>query len=302
METRRTLVAWAFGALAVVEISYGFAARPQIFTALALAAELWILRQIHRGQRALGAARCRRFCLWINTHGGVLAGIDFAACRHHRHGSARFLQPGCAGISSSAHRSARAGQHYHVAGIFQRASAAALLINPYGFELVRWLVESVLWLRPQIGGMESRAVQRRPRGLFSLRRDCRRRLSALAPPHRAVGTGRDRRCSASWRSVPRATRRCFASPRSHSSRRISPDALERFQNSFARLTEFFRNTTVQKISTALLAAASLGSICCHRHAAQGARVDNGSSAQGISRGRAEIHQATWVARQPARVF
>src|ERR1035438_3939792 len=34
------LVAWAFGALAVVEISYGFAARPQIFTALALAAEL----------------------------------------------------------------------------------------------------------------------------------------------------------------------------------------------------------------------------------------------------------------------
>jgi hypothetical protein len=33
-------VAWAVGALAVVEISYGFAARPQIFTALGLAIEL----------------------------------------------------------------------------------------------------------------------------------------------------------------------------------------------------------------------------------------------------------------------
>ena len=36
--------------------------------------------------------------------------------------------------------------------------------------------------------------------------------------------------------------------------------LERFRNSFARLTEIFRNATVQKISTALLAAASLGII------------------------------------------
>jgi hypothetical protein len=33
-------VAWAVGALAVVEISYGFAARPQIFTVLGLAIEL----------------------------------------------------------------------------------------------------------------------------------------------------------------------------------------------------------------------------------------------------------------------
>src|SRR5476651_1450348 len=47
-ETRA--VAWAFGALAVVEISFGFAARPQIFSALALAIQLWILREIHRGR------------------------------------------------------------------------------------------------------------------------------------------------------------------------------------------------------------------------------------------------------------
>src|ERR1700677_2898006 len=42
--------AWAVGALAVVEISYGFAARPQIFTALGLAIELWLLQQITQGR------------------------------------------------------------------------------------------------------------------------------------------------------------------------------------------------------------------------------------------------------------
>ena len=41
---------WAVGALAGVEISYGFAARPQIFTALGLAIELWLLRLITRGR------------------------------------------------------------------------------------------------------------------------------------------------------------------------------------------------------------------------------------------------------------
>src|SRR5690242_13614739 len=38
-------VAWGFAALAVVEISYGFAARPQIFTALFLSLELLLLQQ-----------------------------------------------------------------------------------------------------------------------------------------------------------------------------------------------------------------------------------------------------------------
>ena len=44
-------MAWAFAALAVVEISYGFAARPQIFTALFLAFELLVLQQVHSGKK-----------------------------------------------------------------------------------------------------------------------------------------------------------------------------------------------------------------------------------------------------------
>src|SRR5882724_7413440 len=59
-------VAWAFGALAVVEISYGFAARPQIFTALFLVVELALLRRIHLGSRAWALGIPFLFLVWIN--------------------------------------------------------------------------------------------------------------------------------------------------------------------------------------------------------------------------------------------
>ncbi|HEY1717677.1 MAG TPA: hypothetical protein VGH42_05195, partial [Verrucomicrobiae bacterium] len=49
------LLAWAFAALAVVEISYGFAARPQIFTALFLAVELSVLVRANAGAVAWAA-------------------------------------------------------------------------------------------------------------------------------------------------------------------------------------------------------------------------------------------------------
>src|SRR5215469_8449034 len=69
------LVAWAFGALAVVEISFGFAAQPQIFTALLLAIELWLLRRIHSGKWRWAVALPALFALWFNLHGGALAGV-----------------------------------------------------------------------------------------------------------------------------------------------------------------------------------------------------------------------------------
>ena len=67
--------AWAVGALAVVEIAFGFAARPQIFTALFLAVLFWLLRQMHNGKILWAMALPFLFLLWINTHGGALAGI-----------------------------------------------------------------------------------------------------------------------------------------------------------------------------------------------------------------------------------
>jgi hypothetical protein len=253
------LIAWAFGALAVVEISYGFAARPQIFTALALAAELWILAAIYRGQRRWAFALPLLFVVWINTHGGALAGlvllfvatIATAAQGFCRRVAPEFLRPRIA-------TPVPAGVIMALA-ISCVASAAALLVNPYGFELVRWLAESVLWLRPQIAewnpvkfsgdhaafflcvaiGAASFLLSRRPIALWEL----------------AVAGALGFMAFRSARHTPLFCIAALAFVPPHLA-----DVLERFKYSYARLAELFSNATVQKISTALLAAASLGII------------------------------------------
>lgn len=254
------LIAWAFGALAVVEISYGFAARPQIFTALALAAELWILAAIHRGHRCWAFALPPLFAVWINTHGGALAGlvlllvatIATAAQGFCGRVAPEFLRPRIAAPAS-------AGVPALLA-ISSVVSAAALLVNPYGFGLIRWLVQSVLWFRPQIAewnpvqfsgdhaafflcvavAVASFLLSRRPIALWEL----------------AVTGALGFMAFRSARHTPLFCIAALAFVPPHLA-----GVLERFQNSFARLTNLFRNIVVQKISTALLAAASLGIIC-----------------------------------------
>ena len=134
-------VAWLVAAVAVVEISFGFAARPQIFTVLALALELWLLRQLAQGKVWWAVALPLLFALWINTHGGVVAG-------------GLVLLVAVAGLTAQFFWS-RAGASVTprilcVGWLTGAASAAALLVNPWGWELIRWLVGSVLWLRPEI--------------------------------------------------------------------------------------------------------------------------------------------------------
>jgi hypothetical protein len=144
------LVAWAFGALAVVEISFGFAARPQVFTALALAIELWLLGRIHRGKWQWAAAFPPLFTLWFNLHGGALAGtvLLFAAAAS---ASAQFLLISFAPPNVTAWlepgTSPRAVPALWISAL---VSAATVALNPHGLELARWLIGSVLWLRPQI--------------------------------------------------------------------------------------------------------------------------------------------------------
>jgi hypothetical protein len=132
-------VTWAFGALAVVEISYGFAARPQIFTALNLAVELWLLRRIHEGSWRWALGLPILFIFWINTHGGALAGCALL---------------GLATAASTAQglwsktKSCRTA-----AGVLWLASlgvGAGLFCNPWGAGLLRWLYASVSWMRPEI--------------------------------------------------------------------------------------------------------------------------------------------------------
>jgi hypothetical protein len=147
-ETRA--VAWAFGALAVVEISFGFAARPQIFSALALVSQLWITEQIHRGRWQWALALPPLFVLWINTHGGLLAGIILLFVTTTATTLQFFLKKsGPLKIRPwlDTEASPRIAIVLWVSAL---ASSAALLLNPWGASLIRWLVESVLWLRPEI--------------------------------------------------------------------------------------------------------------------------------------------------------
>jgi hypothetical protein len=143
-------VAWGVGAIGVIEISYGFAARPQIFTALFLVVELWLLRKISKGKVAWALGLPVLCVLWINAHGGVLAGMAMmlaaaaamtAQLVWKRFGPLRRVpvEP----ISAPAVCAVWLG----CAG-----SAAALLINPWGLELIRWVISEVLYLnqRPEL--------------------------------------------------------------------------------------------------------------------------------------------------------
>jgi hypothetical protein len=140
--------AWMFGALAVVEISFGFAARPQIFTALGLAAQLWLLRKVHSGETKWAFALPILFFLWINTHGGALAGIVLL-----------WLTVGATTVQFIAVRKSLFSKWLdgvarpevlRALWISSVLSTVAMFFNPWGVGLIRWLIGSVLWLRPEI--------------------------------------------------------------------------------------------------------------------------------------------------------
>ncbi len=253
------LIAWAFGALAAMEMSYGFAARPQIFTALALAVELWILRQIHIGKRRWALALPILFGVWINTHGGVLAGIVLlvvTTLATFAQNFSRQIVPAYFRLRIAAPAPAGAIPLLIFTSV---VSAAALLINPYGFELVRWLAASVLWLRPQIGEWNPVPFTGDHAAfflcvaiaaasfLFSRRSIMLWELAVTA----ALGF-------MAFRSARHTPLFCIAALAF-----VPPHlaaALKRFHYFFTRLLVLFRNPVVQHFSTAFLAAVSLGII------------------------------------------
>ena len=252
-------VAWAFGSLAVVEISYGFAARPQIFTALALVIEFWLLKQIHAGHRRWAFALPPLFALWINTHGGVIAGmmvLFIAAASTTAQNVAGKIVP----------RPFRARLALETAPgttpwlwLAFAASALALLANPYGFALVRWLIGSVQWLRPEIGEWNPARLGSGHAAFFL--------CAAIA----AAGFLFSRRPIALWELVCTAAFGFMA----FRSLRHTPlfclaalafapphiaDALERFPGFCAYWTGLGRRPAAQKILTALLLLAASGII------------------------------------------
>ncbi len=136
---------WAVGALAVVEISYGFAARPQIFTALALSIEFWLLRLITRGKLWWVLALPILFALWVNTHGGVLAGLAVLVVTALS-ASAQWLWPNWPTIAVKYPVEPMAARSVAALWLACALGAGALWINPYGWELIRWTISGVVWL------------------------------------------------------------------------------------------------------------------------------------------------------------
>jgi hypothetical protein len=137
--------AWGIALLTAQEIAIGFAMRPQVFTYLFLTFMLLILRRMHAGGKRIAWMLIPLFAVWINTHGGALAG---------------FCLLGTAAVATTLQRqwSCRESSRNENAGIScvrplwlaLSGSAVALFCNPWGYSLLRWLVGSLMWLRPEI--------------------------------------------------------------------------------------------------------------------------------------------------------
>ena len=131
-------VGWLLAFVAAGEIAFGFSARAQMFTGLFLAVTVAVLAAWQQGRRGAIWILPPLFALWINLHGGVLAGLVVvgAAC--------------AASWAQSLFRQRRLERrHLELAGAVLLC-ALALLLNPWGFRLIVWLVKGVAWLRPEI--------------------------------------------------------------------------------------------------------------------------------------------------------
>lgn len=257
-------IIWALAALAVVEISYGFAARPQIFTALFLALELALLRRIHFRSYLWIAAVPILFVIWINTHGGVLAGFGLLGLAAGST-TAQFLWHK---MRAKVPRTSTWERSQGVTTILPDLKMlsmlwlsvglafGALFCNPWKGELLRWLVASILWLRPQIAEWNPTPFNWDHAALFILIA-----LAAFA----WVFTRRRRAwweiaaCAAftllalrSVRNAPLCAIVILALAAPHLA-----DALGRFQHFFGRWQSLRKQAGFQKIATALLILGSL---------------------------------------------
>jgi len=247
LDPKTKLVAWAFGALAVVEISFGFAARPQIFTALFLAIELWILGQMHHGKWQWAFGLPPLFALWFNLHGGALAGI--------------ILLFVAAAATSAQWLLTKSVPARGIAALLISAvvAAASVVLNPHGLELARWLVDSVLWLRPQIQEWNPAKLNGDHATFFccaaiaavAFAWSCRpRQLWEMAVLAFLFLVG--------FRAVRNAPLFCVAALAL-----VPPhlaDVLQRFRDHFQRFVELFNPPAMQKALAALFALVSAGII------------------------------------------
>ncbi len=127
-------------------IALGFSARPQLFTMFALVVQLGLMRRLYAGRRWPLLALPALSLVWINTHGGVLAGLLLLAVAAVATLLQRALPRGLTRLLVSA-APRRAAAWFAAALVL---CAAAALVTPWGAASLRWLVASVGYLRPEI--------------------------------------------------------------------------------------------------------------------------------------------------------
>lgn len=259
LDSKNMLVAWAFGALAVVEISFGFAARPQVFTALSLAVELWILCKIHSGKWQWAFALPPLFALWFNLHGGALAGLIVLFIAAAASSAQTLLTQFIPATKALRLTSPTLPQAIPALWISAIVSAATVVLNPHGFELARWLVESVLWLRPQIQEWNPARLDWNHAAFF-----CCAAIAAMA----FIASRRPRQLweiavlaflfLVAFRSVRNTPLFCIAALAL-----VPPhlaDVLQRFRQHFQRFEELFESPPMRRAFTVIVVLISAGII------------------------------------------
>ena len=254
----RRAVPWAVGALAVVEMSYGFAARPQIFTALGLSIELALLRQITRGKNRWALVLPVLFVLWVNAHGGVLAGLAVLAVSAVA-ASAQWLWPKWPELAAKLPVEPVPARSVVVLWLSCAFCAGALLVNPYGWELIRWTFSGFVWLqqRTELEEWHPTPPSWSHAALFAL---ALLTLAAFALSRRRRALWEMAVCGGlavfAFRSVRHTplfaiAALAFAPPH-------LADVLVRFRDQLSGLEEFFRRRGVRRVAAVMLAVTAMG--------------------------------------------
>ncbi len=141
----RKLTALALLALCTNFIALGYAVRPQLFTYLFFVALLVALRNFFAGRLAWGFAIPPLLLVWINTHGGFLAGwvILLVAV------GAELVAPLLPALQRSLRNELSAARPLPLLAL-AFAGTLALLANPWGWKLVAWTFGTLQLPRPHI--------------------------------------------------------------------------------------------------------------------------------------------------------
>ena len=131
--------------LATCAVGPGWTVRPQVFTYTFFALLVVMLGRCFRDGERPPDARVLwlappLFALWVNTHGGFLAGLAVLA-----------LYLGCRALVALWRKGLSGWGEVRAYVVVLAACGLATLANPYGPRLVAWLIADLLPPRPEIG-------------------------------------------------------------------------------------------------------------------------------------------------------